>query len=78
MKLNTVNVIELVSDFEFPGITGLMSFSDDQPGNRAAEKQFRKLALENGARERDLESYIEDGYYTNGTRYVLLIIHSTN
>ena len=69
--MNTVNVIEMVDG----NIIGLISFSDNKKENIEAEKLFAKIALENDCKKRDIESYIEDGYYENGD-YQLFLTHS--
>jgi LPS O-antigen subunit length determinant protein (WzzB/FepE family) len=79
MKYNTVNVIEVLDK----NIESIRSFSDDKNGNQEAEKLFRQIIKDNqdeGLTEADVESYIEDEYYSSGnghdTTYELYLIHS--
>ncbi len=71
MKIPTVNVIEITGD-DFQSI---VSFSEDDEGNREAEELFKKKAKENGASQYDMDAHLDDGCYLNGT-YQLLITHS--
>jgi len=73
MKLNTVSVIEEVSN----SILKLASFKDDDEGNKEAEKLFWECALENGAKKHTKAVLLEDGYFVVGT-YKLFLTHSTN
>jgi len=70
-KVKTVNVVEMADD----DLLGVSSFSDDTEGNQEAESHFRAVILENGVAEEDVESFIEDGYYEQGT-YQAFITHS--
>jgi len=60
MKINTVNVIEVQAN----NVQGIRSFSDDPEGNKEAEALFWKVAKANGAKGRDKESALEDGYWS--------------
>jgi hypothetical protein len=71
--IKTVNVLECTDD----GPLGIHSFIDDKQGNQEAEKFFREVALENGAKEDELDDCLDDGHFESGN-YYLYIIHSTN
>ncbi|MCE5317414.1 MAG: hypothetical protein LLG04_08675 [Parachlamydia sp.] len=72
IKLNTVNVIEMANgDFQ-----SIRSFADTPEGDYAAEKLFRACILENGCEERDVESYIADGYF-HLNDYSAFLAHSS-
>ena len=71
-KIPTVNVIESISLDE---ISSIRSYPDNKKGNKAAEKIFRKIALENGALKVNLQSHIEDGYFQEDS-YKVYLIHS--
>ena len=75
IKVSTVNVIEF-SDNTPTSIISLRSFNDNKAGNKKAEKLFKKILVENGANEVTFDSFVEDGYYQNGT-YTVLLTHST-
>jgi len=70
-KINTVNVIEMVDD----DLLGITSFTDDEDGNKEAEARFHQCAIEHGCSDEDVESFIEDGYFEQGT-YQLFLTHS--
>lgn len=74
MKLYTVNIIEWCDDT----IQQIVSFSDDKAGNKAAEKLFRKCALENGGGKdnKELGWCVENGYYDCAS-YHLHLVHSS-
>ena len=72
MQVKTVNVIEYADD----DISGVTSFEDNAEGNAEAEARFRQCATENGCQEIDLDSFVEDGYYEQGT-YQLFLTHSS-
>ncbi len=73
MKLNTVNVLEIINNEPFQ----IVSFKDNKQGNKKAEKLFTKMAKDNGAIEEDIESYIEDGSYSHSNNeYGCYLIHS--
>jgi len=72
MKINTVNVVEMTDDYTM----SINSFEDNEDGNKEANSMFTKCALENGCSNEDVDSFIEDGYFEQGT-YQLFIIHSS-
>jgi hypothetical protein len=72
MKVDTVNVIEYADD----SILGVTSFTDNEEGNKEAEAIFRQVAKENGMEDVDAESFVEDGYFEQGT-YQVFITHSS-
>jgi hypothetical protein len=72
MKLDTVNVIEVVDD----SVISVTSFIDDKLGNSEAEAIFRMLAMANGMNMNDADSFSEDGYFEQGT-YQVFLTHST-
>jgi len=64
--METINVIEIVDNV----VIGIESFliEDEQLKNHIveqAESRFRACAVENGAKEPELEYHLDDGYYTN-------------
>jgi len=80
-KLNTVNVLEIIEGVP----KQIVSFKDDSKGNMEAERLFGKMAGKNGAKTKNLESHIEDGYYshiedgyydTDTMTYGVYLIHS--
>lgn len=71
MKLKTVNIIEITNG----NLQNIESFSDDDDGNKEAEKLFTAKALENGANSDDIDSYLDDGIFSEDA-YELLITHS--
>jgi hypothetical protein len=73
MRVSTINVIELVNE----SISQVCSFSDDDSGNKAAEKLFGKFAKENGFTRSDVKIGLEDGYLTRED-YTVFLVHSTN
>jgi hypothetical protein len=73
MKVNTVNVIEYVTD----SVIAVHSFLDNPEGNKEAEDVFSRCAKENGAEDSDLKDYaLEDGMYENGG-YQVFLTHSS-
>ncbi len=79
--MRVINIIEISSDTAIGGgIIGIESFGifEEQLSNdvvESAENLFKDKAIENGADEDDLDSAIEDGYYTNGS-YTISIVWS--
>lgn len=77
MKLQTVNVIEITESVP----EQIISFKDNPKGNKEAEALFIKIAKENGALDADMESYLDDGIYTNGDpgsgMYAVALTHSS-
>ena len=72
MKLNTVNVLEIIDNVP----NCITSFEDNPAGNKEAEDLFIKIAKENGAKKRDMKRYFEDGYFGDTSEYVVYLIHS--
>jgi hypothetical protein len=84
MKLNTVNVIEIVDG----SITEVFSYADNKKGNKEAEAKFTKLAKEMGienkgiAEQTELEEALENGFWNtkddvNNCDYSIFITHSS-
>ena len=79
--MRVINIIEIGSDTAIGcGIISLESFGifEEQLSNdvvESAENIFKRKAFENGADGDDLDSAIEDGYYTNGS-YTISIVWS--
>jgi len=71
MKIQTVNVIE----YEDDNLIGITSYTDDEEGNKEAEEVFALCCKDQGVDDQDIPSYIEDGYYEQGT-YQVFISHS--
>ncbi len=75
MKLNTVNVIEMVHD----DIINIQSFTDDEEGNRQAEKLFELLVKKhesNDVTESNMDVYLEEGVFDDDCGYQIVIVHS--
>lgn len=73
MKIPTVNVIEVADSV----LMQIISFKDGKKGNKEAEAIFTKIALENGAKKCDMESYLEEGIFSESTgSYGVYITHS--
>jgi len=79
--MRVINIIESATDTTISGgIIGVESFGifEEQLSNdvvESAENLFKDKAIENGADEDDLDSAIEDGYYSNGS-YTISIVWS--
>ena len=72
-KLSTVNVIEM-SDST---VLQMVSWADNEAGNKAAEKLFVELLRNHeDADTETIESYLEEGTYEFG-HLKLLLVHST-
>lgn len=69
--MHTTNVIERIES----GNLSVKSFPDDRDGNGEAESHFKASALAHGAKECDVDSFIEDGYFESGD-YELYLVHS--
>jgi hypothetical protein len=67
----TVNVIELLGGV----VNSIYSFPDTHEGSTNAENLFWKLGEENGMLLRELNDYLNDGIFEEGS-YELLITHS--
>lgn len=59
MKTATVNVLEVINHVP----QQIFSFKDDKKGNKEAEAIFTKMCKENGASDRNMNSYLEDGFF---------------
>ena len=70
-RIKAVNVMEYADD----DLLGITTFTDDEEGNKEAEDHFRKCAIENGCSTEDIDSFIEDGYFEQGT-YQIFLSHS--
>lgn len=74
MKKNaTVDVIETLEGFP----EQVISFPDNDQGNKEAEAIFVKMAKENGMKNDDKDHCLENGYYVCGEDYGVFIIHSS-
>lgn len=79
--MRVINIIESATDTTISGgIIGVESFGifEEQLSEdvvESAENLFKDKAIENGADEDDLDSAIEDGYYSNGS-YTISIVWS--
>jgi hypothetical protein len=82
--MRVINIIEIGSDTAIGcGIISLESFGifEEQLSEdvvQVAENTFRDKAIENGADEDDLDSAIEDGYYSNGSYTISIVWSSLN
>ena len=74
MKLSTVNVIS--SSTRDGTVNHVNSFSDDEVGNKEAEKKFARKAKDFGCPEEDISAATEDGFYVGHTDSVYLV-HTT-
>ena len=74
MKLKTVNVIEYADD----DLASITSFEETHDGNVEAEYHFMEILGELGDNlsEEDIESFVEDGYWEQGT-YQVFLSHSS-
>lgn len=72
MKLKSVNVIEFLNG----DLSQLISFSDDRCGNKQAEKCFKIILKEQNVAEEDMDSYVEDGYWSDDNGYEIFLTHS--
>ena len=68
MKINAVNVIEYIDD----AVSGVTTFSQDDEGKKEAVDHFSACAKENGADEKDILTFLEDGWYEQGTYQVFI------
>ena len=82
--MTLINIIEIGSDTAIGcGIIGVESFGifEEQLSEdvvESAENLFKDKAIENGADEDDLDSAIEDGYYSNGSYTISIVWSSLN
>ena len=70
--LNTVNVLEILDGTPYQ----IKAFQDNIEGNKKAETLFRGLVKEKGVKNKDIDSYLEDGSYEYYD-YGVYLIHST-
>jgi hypothetical protein len=70
--IKTVNVIEFADD----DLMGITSFEETPEGNVEAEARFKKLLEEQDVPAEDIDSFVEDGYWEQGT-YQLFLSHSS-
>jgi len=68
MKLHTVNITEYMNG----AISSIHSFSDDEEGNKEAEKYFKAILKEYDIRKRDIDIALEDGIYEENDWQVFL------
>ena len=71
MKVDTVNVIEYAED----DLQGIVSFDETPEGNKEAEAHFKSILEENKVDAEDIDSFVEDGYWEQGS-YQIFISHS--
>jgi len=71
MKISTVNVIE----YDVDTVHSVTSFADNDEGNKEAEVLFSEIAKKQGAEDSEMDLFLEDGYYEQGT-YQLFLAHS--
>lgn len=71
-EISTVNVLECVDGSPI----GIRSFTDNDDGNKDAERVFEEFALQNGAKKKDLDDYLDDGVY-EASNYSVFLIHSS-
>ena len=82
--MRVINIIESATDTTISGgIIGVESFGifEEQLSEdvvESAENLFKDKAIENGADEDDLDSAIEDGYYSNGSYTISIVWSSLN
>ncbi len=72
MRVNTVNVIEMVDDLP----TSCRAFTESKQGNQEAEKLFADVIKENGCPEKLVKRSTKDGVFEQGT-YKALLIHAS-
>lgn len=71
MKIKTINVVQL----EGGCLQSIISFVDNQEGERQAIKLFKEIAFENGARKKDLDELSGEGRYESDD-YELVLVYS--
>jgi len=71
--VSTVNIIEYAND----AVIEVRSFTDNESGNKEAEEAYHAIIKEHDpdATERDIEMFLEDGYYEQGD-YQVFLAHS--
>lgn len=76
VKLNTVNVVEITNGIDFQGIH---SFADNEAGNRAAERLFKRIVtnmnLFDKLTKEDFREIVDEGYWDT-VNYWVGITHS--
>ena len=73
MKLNTVNVMEILGGVP----DNIRSFHDTPDGNKQAEYLFTEKLRKAGCKgEDEIQTAIEDGHYESGD-YEVYLIHSS-
>jgi len=74
MKLNTVNVIEIINN----SITQIKSFTDNEEGNKEAEAIFLQCLKENTEIEltEEVKTFLLDEGFYNDNYYQLCLTHS--
>lgn len=72
-KIDTVNIVEMAGD----DLIGVTSHDESKEGNQQAEELFRNILTEhlNGPDAKDIDSFVEDGYWGQGT-YQVFLTHS--
>ncbi len=70
--MKTINVIEHNGET----ITNLKAFEDNETGNKAAEKIFRRYAKANGANRNQVNFHLDNGFYSSGD-YTVFLVHSS-
>jgi len=81
-QISTVNVLEIADG----DLLSIRSFKDNKKGNSEAEALFKNIIKETHGRmlsDEDIESYVEDGYYSSSNGgdcekdiYELILSHS--
>lgn len=71
-SISTVNVLEIIEGTP----SQIIAYPETVEGNFLAEKAFRASAKANGAKRKDMRSYVEDGSYENSGTYGIHLIHS--
>jgi hypothetical protein len=66
MKKKIINVVEVLDNKIVQLVSFIIIDTNEKEIISKAELLFSKIAIENGAKENDMESYIEDGYYDDG------------
>ena len=69
--IKTVNVIEYGED----DLIGITSFEETPEGNVEAEAHFKTILEEQDVPADDIDSFVEDGYWEQGT-YQIFLSHS--
>jgi hypothetical protein len=72
-EINTVNVLEVTNG----DIQSIRSFQENAEGNTEAETLFAKILKNCNVEPDDIDSYIEDGSYSDDNGYEVFIIHSS-